>query len=243
MRNIKFTFGLIVGMFAMCHSAGADSIYPQGNNIICRYDLSGAAFQLGDTLIITRALVNHESFPLSGLYLSDNIPPAFNVVSYTLKYNGNNIDHFYSGASQDSVIGYYDTYYWVVDDPNVPSISNILYPGDSIVMTIRITFSQGGLFSMPMHTTVFYGDQTGYFATDIALSVAVEAPDICGDVNSNGAINLLDATYLIKYLYKLGPPPYPLSKGDLDASGSVNILDVARLINYLYKNGPAPVCP
>ena len=243
MRILTLTFFLIAGLAAVSDLAIADDIFPPDNNITCAYTLNGTVFQIGDTLIVRRALKNNEVFSLSGLYFSDNIPPKFNVASYTLKHNDDDITHFYSGASQDSVIGFYDTYYWVIDDPNLPAITNIIQPGDSIVMEMKITFTQGGSFSLPMHTTVFYGNQTGYFATANSVSITVGAGGLCGDSDSNGAINLLDAVYLIKYLYKDGTAPYPLSNSDVDASGGVNILDVVYLLNYLYKGGPSPHCP
>jgi hypothetical protein len=65
----------------------------------------------------------------------------------------------------------------------------------------------------------------------------------CGDVNSDGNVNILDATSLINYLYKNGPEPVPPECGDVDHSGALNLLDATYIINYLYKNGPEPDCP
>jgi len=65
---------------------------------------------------------------------------------------------------------------------------------------------------------------------------------LCGDANFSGAVNILDATYLISYLYLEGPGPDPNPAGDVNSSGGTNILDVTYLINYLYKEGPEPVC-
>jgi hypothetical protein len=62
-----------------------------------------------------------------------------------------------------------------------------------------------------------------------------------GDVNGDWAINLLDITFLINYLYKDGPAPPDINNGDPDGSCTINILDVTHLINYLYKGGAAPV--
>nr|MBN2276114.1 dockerin type I repeat-containing protein [candidate division Zixibacteria bacterium] len=65
----------------------------------------------------------------------------------------------------------------------------------------------------------------------------------CGDANASGGVNILDATYIITYLYKSGPAPKPWQViGDVNHSGGVNILDATYLINYLYKSGPAPDC-
>lgn len=66
---------------------------------------------------------------------------------------------------------------------------------------------------------------------------------ICGDVNMSGTVNILDATYIITYLYKGGPPPSPSpDAGDVNNSGAINVLDVTYLITFLYKGGPAPNC-
>jgi hypothetical protein len=65
---------------------------------------------------------------------------------------------------------------------------------------------------------------------------------ICGDVNNNGNVDILDITYLISYLYKGGPTPNPIETGDVNSSGSINLLDITYLIVYLYKGGPEPNC-
>jgi len=62
-----------------------------------------------------------------------------------------------------------------------------------------------------------------------------------GDANSDWAVNILDVTYLVNYLYRDGPQPPDINNGDPNGSCAVNILDATYLINYLYKSGPAPV--
>jgi len=73
----------------------------------------------------------------------------------------------------------------------------------------------------------------------VSFTQAIQ-PTMSGDCDGSGAINILDATYLIAYLYLNGPAPNPEEDGDANCSGAVNILDVTYLINYLYKGGPAP---
>ncbi|PKK82542.1 MAG: hypothetical protein CVT49_13070 [candidate division Zixibacteria bacterium HGW-Zixibacteria-1] len=65
----------------------------------------------------------------------------------------------------------------------------------------------------------------------------------CGDYNMNGALNILDITAFINYLYKGGPGPIDEYAVDANSSGNLNILDVSYLIAYLYRGGPEPVCP
>lgn len=61
-----------------------------------------------------------------------------------------------------------------------------------------------------------------------------------GDANGNGVINILDATYIISYLFKGGPEPYPRESADAQCNGIVNILDATFIIQYLFKGGVAP---
>ncbi len=65
---------------------------------------------------------------------------------------------------------------------------------------------------------------------------------LCGDVNNNGAINILDVSYLINFLYKHGAAPPNPFLADCNGKVGLNILDVGYLISFLYKHGPAPIC-
>lgn len=65
---------------------------------------------------------------------------------------------------------------------------------------------------------------------------------ICGDVDNNGEVNILDILYLINYKFKDGPAPEIFESSDTDANGEFNILDILILINYKFKDGPEPSC-
>lgn|GEM_PF-4179421 len=41
----------------------------------------------------------------------------------------------------------------------------------------------------------------------ILLLPVISIANVCGDVDDSGAVNILDASYLICYLYKYGPAP------------------------------------
>ena len=66
---------------------------------------------------------------------------------------------------------------------------------------------------------------------------------LCGDADGTRKINLTDIIYLVNYLFKGGPKPYPLESGDASGDGKINLTDIIYLVNYLFKGGPAPVCP
>lgn len=62
-----------------------------------------------------------------------------------------------------------------------------------------------------------------------------------GDVDGSGALNLLDITYLISFVYKGGiNPRYSVHMGDVNCTGDINIMDIIHLIGYLYHDGPEP---
>ncbi|PKK82644.1 MAG: hypothetical protein CVT49_12590 [candidate division Zixibacteria bacterium HGW-Zixibacteria-1] len=110
------------------------------------------------------------------------------------------------------------------------------------------TLSQAGLLSgqspdtMTVDFTAVVTDAAGA-TVEKPFTLKVNLPYICGDADHSGAINLLDVTYLISYLYKGGAEPIPPASGDADHSGAINLLDVTYLIGYLYRGGPEPVCP
>ena len=80
------------------------------------------------------------------------------------------------------------------------------------------------------------------FALLIVGGVSLQSSSVCGDINSDTVMNILDITFLVNYLYKGGEAPQDVSACDVDLSGSVNLLDVTYLIRYLYLNGTVP-CP
>jgi hypothetical protein len=105
----------------------------------------------------------------------------------------------------------------VIDSAFYPPFSETMF-SDSVANTILPDFKAGH---------IFIGD----------------IPFICGDVSGNGAVNALDVTFLINYLYKGGAAPYPTISADVNGSGTINALDITYLINFLYKGGSALKCP
>lgn len=61
------------------------------------------------------------------------------------------------------------------------------------------------------------------------------------DANSDGAVNVGDAAFLVNFIFKGGPPPIPLEAGEANGDCIVNLGDVVYLIAYIFKGGPAPI--
>jgi len=67
-------------------------------------------------------------------------------------------------------------------------------------------------------------------------------PYLCGDINNDEMVDILDIVYLINYRYKVGPAPVSMNDADVNHDGNVDILDIVYLINFKYKAGPEPDC-
>jgi len=82
-------------------------------------------------------------------------------------------------------------------------------------------------------------DKNGVFSQwSESLSLCIYV--LRGDANDDGEVTLVDIVYLVNYLFKSGPAPYPLCEGNVDCVGGVEITDAVYLVNYLFRGGPPP---
>lgn len=200
-KVLIYSAALLIWAFIPAFSQ--DTVYPSGYNLQCYYTVSGTELSITDTLIISRKMVNDEDFPLENLYFCENLPAAFTVAGHSITLNDIAIDYMFSGPVADEVVAGYDTYYWVIDSPFAgEEANNLLNPGDSVELTIRIVSGNVGSFTLPHHSAVFFGNSTGFFSTsgestvEFLLSVAVDDDD-------NGP--LIPADNLI---VRAGPNPF-----------------------------------
>ncbi len=120
------------------------------------------------------------------------------------------------------------------------------------------TTASDGTFSIPNvggASQAIQVTRSGYYTKDTTvlmidnniLNLELEVkPYICGDVNADQAVNLIDILYLIDYKYGTppGPAPQPEESGDVNHDGAINLIDILYLIDYKYGTppGPAPDC-
>lgn len=83
----------------------------------------------------------------------------------------------------------------------------------------------------------------GWNIDDVKVVSYLCANYICGDVDGSEAINILDITFLINFLYKEGPAPQFPDAANVNNDAAVNILDITYLISFLYLEGLEPTCP
>jgi von Willebrand factor type A domain/Dockerin type I domain len=74
----------------------------------------------------------------------------------------------------------------------------------------------------------------------------LEAPPYaCGDANTDFAVNVSDAVFIINYVFVGGEAPAPLYIADANCDDAVNVSDAVYVINYVFVGGPVPCydCP
>ena len=73
---------------------------------------------------------------------------------------------------------------------------------------------------------------------------AVYCCQLRGDVNDSGLFDVLDADFMLAYLFRGGDAPACSNNADVDNSDRIDLLDVDYMVAYLYRGGPAMVpCP
>ncbi len=65
---------------------------------------------------------------------------------------------------------------------------------------------------------------------------------VCGDVNSDSSVNILDVTTLYNYLFKGYAAPAIREAADVDDIAGININDCAVLVDNFYQSGGPPEC-
>lgn len=65
---------------------------------------------------------------------------------------------------------------------------------------------------------------------------------INGDANRDESVNVGDAVYVINYVFKSGPAPYPIEAGDANCDHNTNVGDAVYIINFVFKSGNKPCC-
>jgi hypothetical protein len=174
---IKALILLILMSIFVSDICAQESVFPVGTDINSEYTVSYIDFSVSDTLIISWSVVNNEDFDLANLYIADNIPEEFTVLSSLIQINGAPVSNYYSGPQQNQIYSGCNTYRWAIDLPiQGDSLNNVLTPGDTLYLQYAVICSTEGVYLFPFHTLCCYGDGSGIFTTADTFYVTV-SPD------------------------------------------------------------------
>ena len=211
---------------------GSDQQYPQpdptgGSNgpSVYGYNLDGDYENLLGPMHLYSPPVNctgHENVMLRFARWLGVEQPAYDHAAISVSNNGVDWTTVWENGSVISDLE------WYYDDIDISAVAD-----DQPAVTVRFTM---GSTDEGMRYCGWNIDDVTVFACDCRTF-------ICGDVDGDDVVNIIDITYLITYLYFEGPPPPVMASGDVNSDGVVNILDITYLLNYLYKGGPDPNCP
>ncbi|HWR81780.1 MAG TPA: T9SS type A sorting domain-containing protein [Candidatus Deferrimicrobium sp.] len=181
-------YGFIGLLLATAATAlSQEVVHPTGYTFECSYNASDSVIAVGDTLTINRTFINNESFAVTGLYFSDNLPSVFSVVGQSVRRNGVPITVKSTGPYPNLIAGGYSAWYWIVDSPDSSEQThNTVFSGDTIVTEIKLVSQDIGDFVLPLHTTAWYGSAEGFFATSPPISVRVTLASSVDDDPESG---------------------------------------------------------
>ena len=197
----------------------------------------------GDTVVMSINLRNTQS--LNDFTIPVSYPSDMNVVldRVTLGARSKNFESVLEVYRNDAV---HELVFEMVADTG--SGKSTLDPGSGEIAGLLFVIDSSASIgeSAEVDTSVIDGHEVllsnskiGYVPVVLGGEVIVRT-NIRGDADNTGQINILDAAYIINYLYKEGPAPITLKAGDADSDETLSLLDVTFLINYLYKDGPPP---
>ena len=190
--RIKYELIIIMLLISFSTAFGdGETLYPSKYDIGCRYNLSSTIILISDTLEITRMVGNNEDFALYDLYLSDNLPAEFEIISSRITIDGNPAAFYFSDGESGQVIEGYNGFRWVIDFPSSPdSLDNILEPGERLLLKYRIICASPGNYCLPFHSASFYGNGTGFFTVSDSLFVTVLSENMVPALSEWGMIIL-----------------------------------------------------
>ncbi len=61
-----------------------------------------------------------------------------------------------------------------------------------------------------------------------------------GDANRDEFVNIMDASYIVQYIFSGGPAPDPEAARDADCDGELTIADAVYVVNYVFRGGAEP---
>jgi len=133
------------------------------------------------------------------------------------------------------------------EPPHVPEITICIYYepeelGDLDMNDLVIQHYDGSEWQDLPTTAELYFNKIRVCATTSSLSpfTVGYVTYICGDSNSDGTVNIADASFIINAIFFGGAQPDPVEAADANFDGNMNIADASYIINWIFFGGDPP---
>jgi len=174
---------------------GQETLFPAGYDITARYRLSAISFSVGETLTVEWTLANDASFGLTNLFLAENLPLEFGMISSDMSIDSVDLSFYFSGPLPEEEFIGYNTYRWIIDLPIEPdTLDNVVGSGQVLTLTYRVICNSPNSYELPFHTLCCYGDTCGLFSTAGEITVSVSPSSVSDDDD-------LPSLYFLSFAY------------------------------------------
>ncbi|MBN1699010.1 MAG: hypothetical protein JW881_15940 [Spirochaetales bacterium] len=171
--------------------------------------------------IISEDNVNNQTEKNLGTFYIDNTAPETQMDTNIQLTGGPEIFSAQTGltcewSASDSSSGVYETVVTI----NEEAVSN----GD-----LSYTFTAEGMYTIAYYST----DNAGNIEATNNIVIEIEQAEmVLGDVNGDGAINIIDALKTAQYYVGLDPSNFNPVAADTDCNGTINIVDALIIARY-----------
>lgn len=77
----------------------------------------------------------------------------------------------------------------------------------------------------------------------LLFCLAQTLPALCGDVDSNGSITIVDALMIAQYYVRIPPSNFDMNAADTNSDGDIDIIDALRVAQYYVRLNVQLNCP
>ncbi|MBP6978229.1 MAG: FISUMP domain-containing protein [Bacteroidales bacterium] len=104
----------------------------------------------------------------------------------------------------------------------------------STVAILLLGNSKAILANMKASDEVFILEECVAYVPDVP-DLPQDEDFLCGDVNEDGLVNVLDIISMVNYIMGGNPSPFNTDAANINADGEINVLDIIALVNIIMQ--------